>query len=226
MRVLVLAPHADDEVLGMGGTMARLAAEGHEVVLAVLTGHGPRPNPLGPPGGWERVREECREAAAVLGVAEVHFRELPAAFLDVTPAHEINGTVREVIASVSPEEVYVPFMHDMHRDHDAVSYGALVSCRPYLPSARGIRRVLAYETLSETHLPPAYLVPGFQPNVFVNISETLERKLEAMSMYRSQLQPDNMPRSLSSLRALASLRGSHIGCAAAEAFVLLGDYQR
>lgn len=162
----------------------------------------------------------------MLGVTEVHFRELPAAFLDVTSAHEINGTVREVIASVAPEEVYVPFMHDMHRDHDAVSYGALVSCRPYLPSATGIRRVLAYETLSETHLPPAYLVPGFQPNVFVNISGTLERKLEAMSRYRSQLQPDHMPRSLSSLRALASLRGAHIGCAAAEAFVLLGDYRR
>jgi LmbE family N-acetylglucosaminyl deacetylase len=226
MRILVLAPHADDEVLGMGGTIARMAAEGHEVVLAVLTGHGSNPNPLGPKSEWERVRLECREAARILGVKEIHFRELPAAFLDAVPNHDINGVVKELIQSVSPSEIYLPFMHDMHKDHDAISYGALVACRPYLPHSMGIRRVLAYETLSETHLPPAYLVPSFQPNVFINITETLEKKIEAMSKYKSQLQPDNMPRSFSALRALSIIRGTHIGCHAAEAFVLLGEYVR
>jgi LmbE family N-acetylglucosaminyl deacetylase len=226
MRILVLAPHADDEVLGMGGTIAKMAAEGHDVVLAILTGHGSQPNPLGPKSGWERVRLECREASRILGVKEIHFRELPAAFLDVIPNHDVNSVVKELIQSISPNEVYVPFMHDMHKDHGAISYGALVACRPYLPDSRGIQRVLAYETLSETHLPPAYLVPGFQPNVFVNITDTLDKKLEAMSKYQSQLQLNNMPRSLTALKALATIRGTHIGCHAAEAFVLLGEYVR
>jgi LmbE family N-acetylglucosaminyl deacetylase len=226
MRILVISPHADDEVLGMGGTIARMATEGHEVIIAVLTGHGSQPNPLGPRSNWERVRKECSEAARVLGVAEIKFRELPAGFLDVVSNYKVNYVVKEIIQSVEPTEVYIPFMHDMHKDHDAVSYGALVACRPYLPDARGIRRVLAYETLSETHLSPTYIVPAFQPNVFVNISDTLEKKINAMWQYKSQLQPENMPRSISSIKALAAIRGNHIGCMAAEAFVLLGDYTR
>lgn len=223
---LVLAPHADDEVLGMGGTIARLVSEGHRVVVAVLTGHGAETHPIWPASHWDVVRKECRIACDVLGVQELIFGELPAACLDVTPAWKINAVVSEIVQQVKPRELYVPFGFDLHKDHGAIAYAASVAARPYTDSARSIARVLAYETLSETHLAPPYLAPPFQPNVFVNITETIEQKIQAMQAYKSQLQEGNMPRSIGALRSLAYLRGTHIGCAAAEAFVLLGEFVR
>ncbi|MFG6531425.1 MULTISPECIES: PIG-L deacetylase family protein [unclassified Sulfitobacter] len=226
MKILIIAPHADDEVLGMGGTISRLVDEGHDVQVAVLTGHGEAPHPLWPPETWDIIRTECCAALQVLGCKPPLFRELPAACLDATPSHQINKVINALVSEVDPHEIYVPFAFDLHKDHGAIAYGVSVAARPYLASARNIRRVLAYETLSETHLAPPYLAPAFQPNVFVDVSAQIDRKLEAMRTYASQLQPDNLPRSIAALRALATFRGTHIGVEAAEGFVLLGEYRR
>ena len=226
MTILVLAPHADDETLGMGGTIRRMINEGKRVVVAILTGHGEEKHPLWQADHWNEIRVECSKACFLLGVSELHFRELPAACLDNTPTWKVNNEIEKLIEEFQPEEIFIPFMFDLHRDHGEVAYGASVAARPYMDSARGVRRVLAYETLSETHLAYPYMFPSFQPNVFINISDTLDEKLKAMECYVSQLQPDNLPRSIASLKALAQLRGSHIGVKAAEGFVLLGEYQR
>lgn len=226
MSVLVIAPHADDETLGMGGTIAKFAAQGKKVKVAVVTGHGADPHPIWPPELWEKIRSECRAAMQVLGCDEPLFRELPAACLDVLPAYEINKVIADLIDEVQPEEIYVPFAFDLHKDHGAIAYAVSVATRPYTAAARKIRRVLAYETLSETHLAPPYMAPAFQPNIFVNISDTIEQKIEAMRAYASQIQPDNLPRSAAALRSLAHQRGTHIGVSAAEGFFLLGEYQR
>jgi len=226
LTILVLAPHADDEVLGMGGSIARWTKNGSRVVLAVLTGHGEKRHPIWPASFWDEIRDECRAAAAILGIHEIIFQELPAACLDFTPAFQVNEVIANLVSRIQPSEVYIPFEFDLHKDHAAVAYGMYVAARPYLQNARCIKRVLAYETLSETHLAPPYLAPAFQPNVFVSIEETLSMKLEALKAYRSQLQPDGLPRSVAALTALATLRGAHIGCNAAEAFVLLGEYGR
>lgn len=226
MTMLVLAPHADDETLGMGGTIARAVDAGEKVVVAVLTGHGGGDNPVGPPEMWEPIRAECREAMARLGVEDLRFFELPAAMLDHEPVAKANRLVAELIAEVQPEELYVPFAHDLHRDHGAIAYAASVASRPYLPAARSIRRVYAYEVLSETHLAAPGLFPAFAPQHYVDVAATLERKLDAMRAYESQVQPDHLPRSIEGLRALARVRGNHIGSSAAEAFMLLGSYER
>src|SRR5258705_13735298 len=89
-RVLVIAPHADDETLGVGGTIARRAAEGHEVHVAVVTGHGADPHPLWPRSLWDRIRAEARRAMEVLGVRELHFEEVPAALVADVPVHQLN----------------------------------------------------------------------------------------------------------------------------------------
>ena len=226
MTILVIAPHADDEVLGMGGTIARFARAGTRVVVAVMTGHGEEPHPIWPRTVWDSIRDECKEATDILGVSELVFDELPAACLDYTPGWKINKAVERLIERVAPQEIYVPFSYDLHKDHGAIAYAVTVAVRPYLARASNVKRVLAYETLSETHLAPPYLAPAFQPNVFVDITDTLDLKLAAMRAYRSQLQEDNLPRSIAALKALATLRGTHIGCNAAEGFVLLGEYLR
>lgn len=203
--------------------MARLAAEGEDVVVAVLTGHGEKPHPLFAPDAWDQVRQECQESCSILGVSRLLFKELPAVSLDVMPAWQINTTVMEVLEEVKPDTLYVPFANDLHKDHGAIAYAASVAARPYLPIGKSISRILAYETLSETHLSPAYIEPAFQPSSFCDISNFIDLKVKALSAYKSQLQPECMPRSLTCLRALATLRGSHIGVEAAEAFVLLRE---
>lgn len=207
----------------MGGTIARFAHEGKRVFVAILTGHGAQKHPLWEPVMWDRIRAEAKEACAGLGVEKLIFRELPAACLDITPAWHINQVVADVFNEVQPDEVYLPFSFDLHQDHQAIAYAATVVCRPYLEIGRRVKRVLAYETLSETHLAPPYLAPAFQPNVFVDISGFLEKKLNAMRSYASQLQPDHLPRSIEALRALSRLRGTHIGVESAEAFLLLRE---
>jgi len=224
MTTLVIAPHADDEVLGLGGTMAKLAASGEKVVVAVLTGHGDQEHPLWPPEAWDVVRAECQSACRILGASEVLFRELPAACLDVTPAWQINAVVNEVIDTVKPSQIFIPFANDLHKDHGALAYATSVATRPYLALGKQVKRILAYETLSETHLAPAYLEPAFQPTAFSDISEFLDAKLEAFAAYKTQIQEDNMPRSLRGIRSQAHYRGCSIGVEAAEAFVVLREH--
>src|SRR5687767_9496415 len=102
-RVLVIAPHADDETLGVGGTMARHAALGDEVHVAVVTGHGDDPHPLWPKSLWEQIRSEAARAMDILGVHELHFEEVPAALVADVPVHQLNKAVAGLVAKVKPE---------------------------------------------------------------------------------------------------------------------------
>lgn len=217
-RVLVLAPHPDDEVLGVGGTMARLASEGAEVTVAILTRGTP-------PAFTEEVarqtRNEALEAHRLLGVKDSVFLSLPAARLDTVPHSEVNGQLIELYRSIRPDTVFVPFNGDIHLDHQLFFLSAMVAARPN--SDFSPRVLYAYETLSETNWNAPYLTPNFVPNVFVDITGFLDAKLEAMRRYASQIKPFPHERSAESLQALATLRGSTVGIHAAEAFVLLRE---
>ena len=221
MRTLVVAPHADDETLGCGGTIARLVREGHQVTVAVMTGHGATPHPVFPPSTWEVVRAEAREAMAVLGVTDLRFFELPAVLVADLPAHEVNRVAAALVADVRPQVLYVPFPLDLHSDHRALFHAFSVTWRPVSDTGRAIRKVLAYETLSETHWNIPYVEQGFLPNVWSDISATIGIKLDAMGRYQSQLRDFPDARSLQALEALSQLRGAQVGVRAAEAFVLV-----
>lgn len=215
-RALVVAPHPDDEVLGAGGTIARLASDGIEVHVVVVTrGFAPTFD--------EALDEETRREALVaherLGVAGTTFLCFPAADLDSVPHRELNAGLADVVHSVRPELLFIPFNGDIHRDHQRVFLSALVAARPN--GAPAPRTIYAYETLSETNWSAPYLTPSFVPTVYVDIATHLEAKVDAMRAYASQIKPFPHERSAEALRALAALRGSTVGCAAAEAFVLI-----
>src|SRR5690242_18031199 len=221
MTTLVIAPHADDETLGMGGSIARFVREGKHVVVAVVTGPGDTPHPLWPARLWGEVRIEAARAMEVLGVRDLIFENLPAACLDDIPAHLVNEVVSTVIGNVGPDELYIPYMHDLHKDHLALSYAALVHSRAYLERAKSMRLVAMYETPTETHLYPGSLYPPFSPNMWVDIADTLDAKLGAWSCYGSQHHTGRTPRSPEAIQALAVMRGAEIGVEAAEAFLIL-----
>lgn len=219
MKILVIAPHADDETLAMGGSLARFAAEGHEVTVAVLTGHGAGKHPLWPRSVWDTVRAEARRAMSVLGVQELLFEEVPAAQVAQEPAWKLNRLTGDLVDRVRPECLYVPFPFDLHKDHREVFHSLSVAWRPSSEAGRGIRRIYCYETQSETHWNIPYVEAGFLPNCWVDISDTLATKLEAAACYESQIRSAPDARSIDALRALAVWRGSQIGVKAAEGFV-------
>lgn len=216
--VLIIAPHPDDEVLGVGGCVLRHLARGDAVHVVICTrGEDSR---FGAEQ-VERVQAEARTVHQFLGVTRSHFLDLPAARLDDVPGIEINDALHDVFTAVNPTTVYVPHGGDVHRDHQIVFQAAMVCCRPIDSAAP--RRVLAYETVSETdwYAPP--ITPPFVPNVFVNITDWIDRKLEACALYKSQIQPAPHQRSIEALRALSITRGHAMGFRHAEAFALLRE---
>lgn len=216
-RVLVLAPHPDDEVLGVGGTMARLVDEGHEVYVAIVTRGDEE---LFNPELIAQGRREAQKAHRILGVRETRFLDqFPAAKLDTVPHYQLNSAIAELIQSIKPAMLFVPFYGDIHKDHRLVFESALVAARPD-PGAT-VKEIYAYETLSETNWNAPTITPAFTPNVYFDISQSIDRKLEAMAVFRSQLRDFPHERCLEALRALSQLRGASVGADNAEAFMLI-----
>ncbi|MFV0292166.1 MAG: PIG-L deacetylase family protein [Paracoccus sp. (in: a-proteobacteria)] len=213
---LIIAPHPDDEVLGVGGTMARLSDAGAEVHVAVVTtGRAPRFSTE----QAAQVRVETEAAHKLLGVTRTHYLNCPAAELAEFPHADLNRAISGVVRDVAPRTVFVPHPGDIHLDHQLSFLSALVASRPHQASYPA--RILAYETLSETNWNAPYLSPGFLPNTFIDISDTLQRKLDAFTLYKSQQKPAPHERSVQALSALATLRGASMHRPAAEAFVLI-----
>lgn len=221
MRVLVVAPHADDETLGVGGTIARHVERGDSVTVLVMTGSGEEPHPIFPNDSWDEVRAEAKEAAQVLGVERLVFRDVPAVLVPETPTWKLNSIASEAMQEWRPDRLYVPFPYDMHRDHREVFHSFSVAWRASKVGGYTPAEVFAYEVPSETHWNPPYLEPGFLPHCWVDISRTLDRKIQALSCYQSQIPAWPHARSLEALTHLARWRGSQVGWEAAEAFVLI-----
>jgi N-acetylglucosamine malate deacetylase 1 len=215
--VLAIAPHPDDETLGCGGTLLRHGAAGDEVHWLVVT------DMLAEAGfSPDRIAAREREIEAVArayGFAGVHRLRLPAARLDTLPLGDVVAAIAGVVKGVSPEVLYLPFHGDIHSDH-AVVFAAAAACTKWFryPS---IRRVLAYETLSETDM--AVGQTPFQPTVHVDIAGHLDRKIEIMGLYEGESGTFPFPRSPEAIRAQAALRGTACGHRAAECFQLLKE---
>lgn len=221
LRLLVVAPHADDETLGAGGTIARRAAEGHEVHVAMVTGHIHEPHLPGTRLAWDRIRAEARRAIEVLGVHHLHFVEMPAATLADQSAWDLNRTIGALIEKVQPDILYAPFPFEMHKDHRAVFHALSVAWRSSTAVGRKVRAVYCYEVQSETRWNAAHIEAGFTPNAWIDVSAHLDTKMRALACYESRLRPAPDARSIEAVRALAVWRGSQQGMAAAEAFVTI-----
>lgn len=218
MKVLVIAPHPDDEIIGVGGTIAKRAKAGDEVYVCVVT---KGQEPMFKREFIEQGRRECREADAKLGVKETIFLDFPAVMLETIPRYEFNGKIAEVVQQIRPDEVYIPHRGDMQIDHQMVVDAAMVAVRP-----RGKnypKRVYAYETLSETGWNIPNTVNEFIPTVYEDISDTFREKLEAMRLFQSQLAEFPEARSIGAIEAIARYRGATVNVEAAEAFTLIRE---
>jgi LmbE family N-acetylglucosaminyl deacetylase len=218
MRILVVAAHPDDEILGLGGTLARRAAEGDEVTIFILADRG---SARYDESRIREVQRASRAAAAKLGVGDVRFGGLEDQVLDGRPVLEVTQRVEALLQEVRPEVVFTHHRGDINRDHAVVHEATLTAARPY--ATPFVRRILTYETPSATEWAGPYPEAAFVPNVFVDISEHLEAKLAAMSEYATELRDPPHPRSLAALGYRAAHWGSVVGVPAAEPFQLVRE---
>lgn len=214
--VLVVGAHPDDEVLGAGGAIAKHAAAGDEVHTLIVT--------EGTTAQYDdedlikQKRADARACADVLGASETHFGDLPDMRLDDVAHVEVNAVIEEVCAEIEPNIVYTHSRREVNRDHIAVHDSTLVATRP----GSGVETVLTYETPSSTEYAPE--TKGFEPTLFVDITDYLDTKIEAFECYDIELREYPHPRSAKALRALARTRGTASNAAAAEAFDVLRMY--
>ncbi len=218
MKTLIVAPHPDDEGLGAGGTLLRYRSENRSVAWLIVT---TVTNEL----GWStsqvsRREKEILDVKTFFNFEEVFNLGFPTTKLDELPIAVIVQNISAIIESYQPNEILIPHSTDVHTDHQIV-HKAIVSCAKWFrhPS---ITRILSYETLSETNFSTEYNNQFF-PNVFVDISNFLDMKLQAMEIYSSEIGDFPFPRSRTAIESLARYRGSSSGFHAAEAFQLLRE---
>jgi LmbE family N-acetylglucosaminyl deacetylase len=222
MKVLVIAAHPDDEVLGCGGTIARLAREGHDVFVAIL-GEGItsryQQREKADRDLVEALHARSSQVAEFLGVREVFFYQLPDNRFDTVPLLDVVKIIEELVEKLQPQAVYTQHGGDLNIDHVIVYRATLTALRPM--KGTSVKALYAYEVPSSTDWSFAQFEPFFRPSVFFDISVFLDTKVQAMQLYESEAQPFPHPRSPEALRAFARRWGSTVGLEAAEVFVLV-----
>ena len=220
-RVLVIAAHPDDEILGCGGTLAKFIKEGCYVSVIILSD-----------GILSRIdesslldrekishRQQCAiNANNVLGVQDLQFCLFPDNQMDTVPLLEVVKAIEKEIDRVKPEIVLTHHYGDVNVDHSIVHEAVLAACRPQ--PGHSAHTLMFFEIPSSTEWRPASSPESFKPNWFVDISKTLDFKLKAMKEYENEVRNFPHPRSLESIEHLAGWRGASVGVFAAEAFEL------
>ena len=213
MKILIIAPHPDDEVLGCGGTIKKHAKTGDEVYLCIVT------KAYAPEWSDDFIKNREKEIAGAnksLDIKKTFFLDLPTVKLDTIPQKELNLKIGTIVSKIAPDILYIPYGGDLNHDHRLVFEACLVAVRPV---GNKIKKILAYETPSETE----WGIKQFAPTVYADITETLDNKLKAMACYPSELRQYPHPRSLEAITVLAKKRGTDVGLLVAEAFVLIRE---
>lgn len=221
-RILTVAAHPDDEVLGCGAAMARHAAEGDEVYIAILGEGATSRVDKREAADMERVlalEHDARRAAAVMGAKEVFFSGFPDNRFDSLPLLEVVKAVEKLVSDLSPEIIYTHHGGDLNVDHQVTFRAVLTATRP--KPGFPVRETLAFEVPSATEWSFGRLPPPFRPDVFLDVAGHLEKKLKALSCYPSELCEFPHPRSLKAVEAAAVRWGSVAGFHAAEPFELI-----
>ncbi len=218
-KVLVVAPHPDDETLGCGGTLLKHKNCGDKIYWMIITN-------IQSENGWpeeevQKRQNEIQNVSEMYGFNKIFKLDFPTTMLDTIPYNELIIKISAVIQKVNPSIVYLPNCSDVHTDHQITFRAASSCCKNF--RAPFIRKILMYECLSETEFAPALRDYVFAPNVFVDISEYFHQKLEIFKVNASEVMEPPFPRSIETIISLAKYRGSRIGVESAEAFMLLEE---
>ena len=218
MKVLVMSPHMDDEVLGVGGTIAKHVENGDEVYVCFIAHR--IYNHKYDKVASDREMDNALKAKKVLEYKEAKFLNLNDERLDLC-IQDILIPLENYISEINPELIYVNHGGDNHQDHKAVFKAVMVAIRP--SAAKGIKKVLVYESPSSTEQSPPIPEYAFLPNFYVNIEKFINKKIQALKCYERESRKFPHPRSLEGIEILAKKRGLEIGFPTSEAFVVLRE---
>lgn len=216
-KIIVVAPHADDEIIGCGATIAKHIQSGDEVTIIIATNAAIGAPELFSDDQIKITRSEAVAAHNFLGVRETVFLDFPAPALNAFPEFKISVEISKTFQRIKPTHLYLPHPGDIHQDHKAIYRASLVAARPQ--GEHKISNIFCYETLSETEWTPMH-EKAFVPNHFVNVTDVFSKKAEAMKFFGSQIKEFPHSRSLEAFEALAMYRGSTVGVERAEAFIV------
>lgn len=219
-NILVVAAHPDDEVLGCGGTMTRLIEEGFDVYIAILgegvTSRDEKPDRTKRIKAITQLRQDSHKADTVIGAKKVFFHNFPDNRFDTVPLLDITKHVERIKKEIAPSIVYTHHRRDLNIDHRVVYYAVLTACRPM--KSETVKEIYSFEVPSSTE----WNFPNtFNPNLFIDITGTIERKIKAMNIYKSEIKPYPHPRSEEAVRSIARRWGSLVGVNYAEAFEVI-----
>ena len=229
MKILVLAAHPDDEVLGLGGTIAKYAKAGDKFYISFLGEGlfsrkvlaGDHFSKRGRGRALKELRASSRKAGRILGVKEICFHNFPDNSFDMVPFLKLVKCVEGEIEKVGPEIIYTHFYGDLNIDHRLTFEACLTAVRPL--GRRVISRVLCFETLSSTEWQAPVADRNFNPNWFEDISAFMEKKKEALKAYKSEVRSYPHPRSPEGCEITARRWGLKAGLTLAEAFWLMRE---
>lgn len=222
MKILVVAAHPDDEVLGCGGTIAQLAKNGHEIYVGIMgegmTSRFPQ-REQADPAILKKLHAVSRRVAKDLGVREISILDLPDNRFDTVSFLEIVKIVEDWIGKWKPEIIYTHHGGDLNIDHRIVNRAVLTATRPV--PGQSVREIYAFEIPSSTEWAFGSIEPVFRPNCFVVIDATLDVKKQALLCYDTETRSFPHPRSAEAMEVIARRWGSVVGKAAVEAFELI-----
>lgn len=224
MSILVIAAHPDDEVLGCGGTMARLAQEGHQVYIAILgEGITSRYNDRteADKSLIEALHQRSQAVAELIGAKDLLMFNLPDNRFDTVPLLDVVKIIEGLIEKLKPQTVFTQHGGDLNVDHNVLYRATLTATRPMV--GQSVKTIYSYEVASSTEWAFQKFAPVFTPATFFDISTVLDIKIQAMQLYESEARSYPHPRSPEALRAIAQRWGSVVGVSAAEAFEVVRD---
>jgi LmbE family N-acetylglucosaminyl deacetylase len=218
MKHLIIAPHPDDEVLGVGGTILKNIDKGEEIYTCIITrAYLPDLDEK----TIKKKREEVIRVNDYLGVKEVFFCDFPTLKLETLPRLTLKKSLTNIINNLKPDIMYLPHKGDINTDHKLTFQAAMVVARPKPDFF--IKKIYSYETLSSTDWAPQSIENIFIPNLYEDISKFLDKKKRALQLYESEIQKYPHPRSVEGIEILAKKRGLEVGMLAAEAFMLIRE---
>ena len=222
-KILIIAAHPDDEVLGCGGSMAKWAKKGHEVhVLIMAEGATSRDKSRDRDSRKQELSilaQSANQAADILGVKSVELLNYPDNRMDSVDMLDVVKSVEEIIEKLQPEVVVTHHAGDLNIDHQIIHQAVITACRPQ--PEQTVKRILTFEVPSATEWNSSTYVSPFTPNWFEDISDTLELKIKALEAYESEMREWPHARSIEAVQHLAKWRGASVGFSAAESFMIL-----
>lgn len=220
--ILIVVAHPDDEILGCGGTIAKYALQECDIRCLIL-GEGITSRYTQQEKTIQQelrhLKLEAEQSAKILGIKGLFFKDFPDNRFDTVPLLTMVKAVEEVKEQIKPDVIYTHHQGDLNIDHQMTFKAVLTACRPTKDET--VREIYSFEVPSSTDWNSPAAQNYFMPNVFVDITKTLDEKIEALRAYKSEIREYPHPRSPEALRAIAMRWGSIVGCEAAEAFELI-----